>query len=129
MPSISVCYANDKELLAEVRAALMAHVDAIEEPTEVESPTTLNLDPATVVQTMWQLLVAFGSIKASVEAVKIIVELLRKRAAKGKASKVEWTAAPGIKITLEGDMTPEQAAKAVDHWESALKRSFKKTSP
>ena len=120
MPLMSVCYANDKDLLAEISAALAGHVDAIEEPAEVESPATLNLDAATIAQNVWQLLVVFGSIKASVEAIEIIVKLLRERTTKGRTSKVEFTVPSGTKITLEGNMTPEQVAQEVKRYESAL---------
>lgn len=122
---MSVCYANDKDLLAEISAVLAGHVDAIEEPAEVESPATLNLDPATIAQNVWQLLVVFGSIKASVEAIEIIVKLLRERKTKGRTSKVEFTVPSGTKITLEGNMTPEQVAQEVKRYESALTDSDK----
>lgn len=122
---MSVCYANDKDLLAEISAVLAGHVDAIEEPAEVESPATLNLDPATIAQNVWQLLVVFGSIKASVEAIEIIVKLLRERKTKGRTSKVEFTVPSGTKITLEGNMTPEQVAQEVKRYKSALTDSDK----
>jgi hypothetical protein len=125
MAHMSVCYANDKDLLAEISAVLAGHVDAIEEPAEVESPATLNLDPATIAQNVWQLLVVFGSIKASVEAIEIIVKLLRERKTKGRTSKVEFTVPSGTKITLEGNMTPEQVAQEVKRYESALTDSDK----
>jgi hypothetical protein len=123
MPLMTVCYANDKDLLEEIQAALEGHVDAIEEPVEVESPATLNLDLATIAQNVWELLIAFGSIKASVQAIEIIVKLLRERATKERTSKIEFTVPSGIKITLEGNMTPEQVAQEVKRYETALKNS------
>jgi len=94
-----------------------------DEPVEVESPATLNLDLATIAQNVWELLIAFGSIKASVEAIEIIVKLLRERTTKERTSKVEFTVPSGIKITLEGNMTLEQVAQEVKRYETALKNS------
>ena len=125
MPVMSVCYANEKDLLEEISVAIAGHVDAIEEPAEVESPATLDLDPAMIAQGVCQLLAVFGSIKASVEAIDIIVKLLRERTTKGKTSKVEFTVPSGIRITLEGNMTPEQVAQEVKRYESALIQSDK----
>jgi hypothetical protein len=126
MRLISVCYSADKALLSEINAAIAGHAAAIEEPTEVESPATLNLDPATILDGLWKSLVAFGSIKATLEAVQIIYALLRERASKGMTSKAEF-AVGRVKIALEGKMTPEQFAKEVRAYKSALTASAKVT--
>ena len=120
MPILSVCYAVDKDLLAEISAAIAGHVDVIEEPTEVEAPATLDLDPAMIALGLCQLPVVFSTIGASIAAIRIIVQLLRERKTKGITSKVEFTVPSGIRITLEGNMTPEQVAQEVKRYESAL---------
>lgn len=129
MRIMSVCYSNDKDLLTEINAALAGNVIAIEEPTEVELPTTLDFDLAaltTLGAVVWQVLVVFGSIKASLEAIGIIVKLLRERKTKGRTAKVEFTVSSGTKITLEGNMTSEQVAEEVKRYKLALEHSNKK---
>jgi hypothetical protein len=57
MRTISIWYSNDKGLLEEISVALAGQAEAIEEPSELEAPATLNLDLATVARDLWQLLV------------------------------------------------------------------------
>ena len=117
MPFMSVVYAAESDLLEEVSAILADHVDEIEEVAEVDSPAILDLDFATMAQQVWQLLIVFGTVKASIESIELIVKLLRERKTSGKSSRVEFTIPSGAKITLEGNMTPEELAKELKRYQ------------
>jgi hypothetical protein len=125
---MSVIYASDSELLTEINSVLADHVDGSAEPDEVDSPAILNLDFATVSQQVWQLLVVFGTVKASIESVELILKLLRERKTRGKTSQVEFTAS-GVKVTLTGDMTPEEVAAEVKRYESAFLETGEASTP
>ncbi len=120
-PFLIICYANEEELLSEIGDALLPMVEKAEEPEEVDSPAMLNLDPATIAQTVWEMLIVFGSVKASLEAIQLIIQLLRDRSTKGKTATVEFTIPSGVTIKLEGNMSPEEVAKAVASYQSAFK--------
>jgi hypothetical protein len=124
---ISTIYGENEELLSAVGKSLAGQAEAIEEPAEVEAPATLNLDPATIAQNAWQVLVVFGSIKASLEAVQLVVKLLRDRATNGQPCKIALTGPSGAKIELDGRMTPEQLAATVKRYETALASTKKGT--
>ena len=118
MPFMSVIYAAESDLLNEVRVILADRVDEIEEVAEVDSPATLDLDFSTMAQQVWQLLIVFGTVKASIESIELIVKLLRERKTSGKTSRVEFTVPSGAKITLEGNMTPEELARELKRYEA-----------
>lgn len=128
MPFISVIYASDNDLLREVSKIIASHVDEVAEVAEVDAPATLDLDFATMAQQIWQLLIVFGTVKASLESIELIVKLLRERKTRGKTSRVEFTVPSGAKITLEGNMTPDELAKELKRYEAAFPGPQRATS-
>jgi hypothetical protein len=120
MAIIAECYSADKELLDLLAARIARHAETVTPPEEVESPATLNLDLADLGRGLWHFLGAFGSIKATVETVKLIIEILRSRASEGKVSEVSVKTGDGGSLTLKGSMTPEEAAQMVTRFEKAL---------
>ncbi len=79
MAFLAEIYSIDESFLTELAEALDQLAEAAEEPSLVEAPGSLDLDIATLGGQLWELVVAFGSVKASLEAVQMLAGMLRRR--------------------------------------------------
>ena len=121
MTTLVDLYSTDEELLREVSAAIGGLVAAAEEPALVDEPGSLDLDVGSLGAQLWQIAVAFGGLKASIEAVTLIAQAVLRRGHKGVDAEVELALPQGIKVKFSGRMTAEQAAAEVERFTRALR--------
>jgi hypothetical protein len=110
MAFLAEIYSEDADFLAELAAEAGDLVAGARPPAPVEAPGSLDLDLATVTGQIWELVVAFGSVKASLEVVELAAKLLRRRKPADQSTTVEFLLADGVKVTLAGSMTPAEVA-------------------
>ena len=120
MTILATLYSEDDGLLREIAGTLEATSAKAGEPSEVEAPGSLDIDLATIATSLWELLVVFGSVKASLEALQLIMPILRDWRAKGKTTKLEMVGPRNSKITLEGSMTPEEVEEELTRYQAIL---------
>lgn len=120
MSILASLYAEDDDLLREVADILKSTSAKASDPAEVEAPGSLDIDLATTAHQFWELLVVFGSVKASLEALELIIKILRDRKTKGRTAKLELAGPRNSKLVLEGSMTPEEIKEAIKKYQEVL---------
>lgn len=120
MAFLAEIYSIDEGFLAELAGELDQLAEAAEPPAPVEAPGALDLDIVTLGGQLWELVVAFGSIKASLETVQLIGRILRRRKDAGVETEVEVALPNGVRVTLSGKMTADEAAARVEEFRQVL---------
>lgn len=124
MRILATLYAEDNEVLVDIAAKLSKSVATMGDPSEVSAPGSLDIDLATISQHYWEMLVVFGSVKGSLQAIELLARLIKERKTKGRTAKVELVGPHGSKLVIAGSMSAEELKKEIKKYRVALKQSL-----
>lgn len=66
------------------------------------------MDLATIGEQVWEMVVAFGGLKGTLEVFEVIVRMVRERRSRDPNVKLELAGPRGEKLVVEGSMTSDE---------------------